>query len=299
MSLISRRRRFKSRSSNLFTTKRESRLTNIEKLSHINKLFAKWHWSVSTYLSLLVKHRANYRFRMTQCSFLNFAYTTFTMNEDFESIIDARRSHFLHTRKWDWVTKNLRRELEILLVDDAFDEFHESSKTIEWDFLISFSDAKHVMKTYASRWLNLIDDVSKATSALTKKKNTIDMLLVLLFTLCHRLHSKKFSNFQIIFALYLYHEDARRRVIDLLYFLSLTLLYKSIFRHFSRLIKNTQNRIKSIKRLFTTMLIYNNLDYAKDRRDEKVDEIRTFRSITSALLFETHEFDTISLIKNI
>ena len=124
------------------------------------------------------------------------------------------------------------------------------------------------------------------------------MLLVLLFTLCYRLHSKKFSNFQIIFALYLYHEDARRRVIDSLYFLSLTLSYKSILRHLSRLTENAQNRIKSIERLFITMLIYDNLDYAEDRRDERVDEIRTFRSITSALLFEIHELDAISLIKN-
>ena len=235
---------------------------------------------------------------MAQCSFLDFAYTTFTMDGDFESIIGARRSHFLHTRGWDWVTKDLRRELEVLLADDAFGEFHEPSEAIEWGSLTSFSDAKHAMKTYAPRWLNLIDGVSKATSAPTKEKNTTGMLLVLLSTLCHRLHPKKSSNFQTIFALYLYHGGARRRVIDSLCFLGLTLSYKSVLRHLSRLTEDAQNRIKSVGRLPTTVLTYDNLDYAEGRRGERVGEVRTFRSITSALLFETHGPGAVPLTKD-
>lgn len=66
-----------------------------------------------------------------------------------------------------------------------------------------------------------------------------------------------------------------------------------------RLTKKIKRQVITIKKLLITILIYNNFDYAKDRRSKKIDEMRQFKSIIITLLFEFYKFDLISLRKDI
>jgi len=78
----------------------------------------------------------------------------------------------------------------------------------------------------------------------------------------------------LIFALYLYNNNIRRRIIDLLYFVNLIISYCIIQCYIKKLTNKIKRRFRLIKKLLITILIYNNFDYAKDKRDKKVNKIR-------------------------
>ena len=291
-------RRSQSQSSTSRSSKRDSRRIDVEKLQQINDLLSKWDWTIFKYLFLLIKHRDNHRIRYVQASFLDYVYTTFVDQRDFSRILETRRNYFLNQREWDWITKNLHKELKTLIENEFFDQFQKSSETIEWSSLTNFSVVKDAMSIYVSRWFNLIESVARDSFAIDRAQNTIDKQLIVLSILCHLLRFKKFINFQIIFSLYLYHDEVKRRVIDSMCFLSLIMFYKFVQRRLAQLIKNAQKRIKLIERLSTTILAYDNLKYAKDRRDERIDEMRIFKFIIIALMFETRDLDVVFLNRN-
>ena len=45
------------------------------------------------------------------------------------------------------------------------------------------------------------------------------------------------------------------------------------------------------------VLTYDNLEFSKDRRNEQIDEIRRFKFITSAFMFEPHDQSAVFLFR--
>ncbi len=58
-----------------------------------------------------------------------------------------------------------------------------------------------------------------------------------------------------------------------------------------------KRQLKLIEKLLITILIYNNFNYAKDRRDKRINKIRQFKFITTIFIFEFYESNLISLRK--
>jgi hypothetical protein len=57
--------------------------------------------------------------------------------------------------------------------------------------------------------------------------------------------------------------------------------------------------LRLIRKLSIIILIYNNFDYAKDKRDKRVNKIRQFKFITITLIFKSHKLNLILLRKKI
>ena len=154
--------------------------------------------------------------------------------------------------------------------NETFDEFQKSTKTIKWDFLIDFIAFETTMKRYVSRWLKMIETISIDFKFSQNYHHIRERQFIIFFTFCHYLHSRKFSNFQFIFVFYLYHDDAKRRVINFLYVLKFIISYKIFQNRLKKLTSDAQKKIKKIDKRFTTHLIYDNLNFAKNRRDERI-----------------------------
>jgi len=65
------------------------------------------------------------------------------------------------------------------------------------------------------------------------------------------------------------------------------------------LINKIKRQLKLVKKLSITILIYNNFDYTKDKKNKRVNKIKQFKSITTTLMFESYKFDLILLKKKI
>ena len=60
-----------------------------------------------------------------------------------------------------------------------------------------------------------------------------------------------------------------------------------------------KKQLRLIRKLSIIILIYNNFDYAKDKRDKRVNKIRQFKFITITLIFKSHKLNLILLRKKI
>ena len=134
-------------------------------------------------------------------------------------------------------------ELQNFIIYELFVEFKKSLKQLKWNSFSSFVDFKDAMSTYVFRWLLFIDVVARFKSETNKKIDNIEKYLTILFVFCHLLHFRKSSNFQIMFTLYLYHDNVRKRIINFLCSFELTSSYK--------IMKNYMNKIHKKRRLMT------------------------------------------------
>ena len=167
---------------------------------------------------------------------MNFAYIEFVQNKNFLQFLNSqRKTHFLQCRDWNWITKNFRNKLKTLMRNETFNEFQKSTKTIKWNFLIDFIAFKTTIKRYISRWFKIIEIISIDFKFSRNYYHIRERQFINFFTFCYYLYSRKFSNFQFIFAFYLYHDDTKHRVINFLYVLRFIISYK-IF----------QNRLKKL-----------------------------------------------------
>ncbi len=64
-----------------------------------------------------------------------------------------------------------------------------------------------------------------------------------------------------------------------------------------KLIVKTKRRVKLIRKFLIIVLTYNNFNYAKDKKDKRVNKMRQFKFITTTLMFKSHKFNLILLRK--
>ena len=248
-----------------------------------------------TYLFLFLNNRSDHTFRFNQKTFFYFVYVIFVDNERLKIFVDSKINHFLNIYTWNWVVKKLLNELQNFIIYESFVEFKKSSKQSEWNLFSSFVDLKDAMSTCAFRWLSFIDVVARFKSEASEKIDNIKKYLIILFVFCHLLHFRKSSNFQIMFAFYLYHDNVRRRVINFLCSLELTSFYKIMKNHMNSIHEKRCIRNKVIGHAHSIVLTYDNFEFSENRRGEQIDETRRFKFITFAFMFELHDRNAVFL----
>jgi len=77
-----------------------------------------------------------------------------------------------------------------------------------------------------------------------------------------------------IFAFYLYNNDARRKIVNLLYFVNLIISYCTTQYYIKKLTNKIRRQLKLIEKLSIIILTYNNFDYIENKKDKRVDKIR-------------------------
>jgi len=66
----------------------------------------------------------------------------------------------------------------------------------------------------------------------------------------------------------------------------------------NKLIDFARTRLQLIEKLLTTILTYNNLEFLKSRQKKRIEKIQRFCSIILIIIFESHNFNTISLFRS-
>ncbi|KAL8798407.1 MAG: hypothetical protein Q9182_006685 [Xanthomendoza sp. 2 TL-2023] len=99
------------------------------------------------------------------------------------------------------------------------------------------------------------------------------------------------TNVQTILGLYVYKGGAQRRVVDTLSQLEISMSYKTLQRRTVGLTEEARRRIRVVGRIPTSIVTYDNFDFAEAQRRERIGDVGTFRSLTTALLFEPQKID--------
>ena len=142
----------------------------------------------------------------------------------------------------------------------------------------------------APRWLDPIQrvccDAHRDESTHPQRAIPVGRQLTILSLFGHMLPLNTSTNFQSVMGLYIYQGGARRRVLDTLCQLGLTMSYSTLQRRMSSLSDEARRKIRTIGRASTTVVTYDNFVFAEGRRGERIGDVREFRSITTALIFE-------------
>ena len=130
----------------------------------------------------------------------------------------------------------------------------------------------------ASRWLDPIKrvccDAHRDESTHPQRAIPVGRQITILSLFCHMLRPNTSINFQSVMGLYIYQGGARRRVLDTLCHLGLTMSYSTLQRHMSSLSDEARRKLRTIGRASTTVVTYDNFVFAEGRRGERIGDVR-------------------------
>jgi hypothetical protein len=247
------------------------------------------------FLSALQKHgssTSNHLSRAAWLQFLNYAYSDLPEEGDFEDIIGGRKTNSLDRWGWGRVTEALRLEIKALGEHDVFGPFQLPSEEKGLGSLTPLRDAQMAISELAPQWLKLIDGACQEVNSRTRREPAggpvIAQSTIILFArLCHLMRPQRSINFQTLMGLYLYQGGTRRRVLETLSQLGLTISYRTIQRRMEGLNVDAQRHIRLVGRAPSTTVTWDNFEFTEGRRGERVGDSTTFRSITTALIIDS------------
>ena len=207
------------------TTKRRCiRDLKYEKVLKIVKTLKNVKWFVNKFLKTLFKHRSALNLKKIHDTFLKYVYVNFSIQDNFIKLLRrSRMSKLFDTLRWTWLKDVLRAKIKTLINHSTFEHFVSSFDEFEFEFVEYMKKVNSIIQSLISRWLDLLRDACKETKSQKsytieqEKKNDVQHVrrsIIILKTLCHVMRFNRSTNFQIIFDLYLYQDDARRRIID-------------------------------------------------------------------------------------
>lgn len=278
------------------TSRPRRRATELEKMMIVMNSIKACHWTLKNFLTSLHRQRQHHSMRRAHEQFLDFAYQNLVREKNFEKIIDKQRENVLFLAfEWSRAVKSLSHELESLTRQSMFDAFESSTKLNDVRSLQTLRSVMTALDQQTSLWMSLFEHVAKADALKDEditEENTCRTWPVLVMTVLSRQrHSRRATNMPIILDLYLYQSEVRRRVLTTLNQLNLMMSYQSLSRRLKELTMKTKRIILIESQRFSIIVIYDNFDFMKDKRDERTSDTQIMRSITTALLFREREFE--------
>jgi hypothetical protein len=113
-----------------------------------------------------------------------------------------------------------------------------------------------------------------------------------------RLHLKLFDGVQTMLGLYMYQGGARKRVIETFSKFGLTKGFRTITDRYKKLNVIAQAKVREMGRNAGAVVVYDNFDFAVDKRDEVIGNKRSFNSITTTLVLEGIEMPKGGLVQS-
>lgn len=268
--------------------RKRRRLSDYDKLSTVLSHLQRYRWSIRDLLAAMMQYRHKHRIRRMQQQFLEYAYVELMRDKNFEEYVGSERKQaILRSQGWKWVKDSLSAELLSLIDRDLFGSFEPPTEENEFGNLDFLEAANSNLSSLAPAWFSILEPPtlrSSLPSSSTQPTNN-KYIFMILSVLCHQLKPKVSNTFQNIMGLYVYQGGARRRVLETLSRLGLTMSYRTLRRRMDDLTNDAQQRVRTVGKASTTVLTYDNFDFAEGRRGERIGDLRAFRSITTALLF--------------
>ena len=283
-----------------------TRYSREQKIFNVLRTLSKMQWNLKEFLSALRDAQAVagiHRNSLAWGHFLQFAYSELPEEEDFESIIGRRKGVFLNQLGRDWFVDILRLEIKALCGHDIFGSYGIPDDAKEFGSLSHLKDTELVIRNTAPQWTHLISAVVQEkrsrsggdpASGADGNGNT-----VLIFArLCNMMRPTRCANFQTLLGLYLYQGGTRRRVLDTLNQLGLTVSYRTVQRRLEEINVDAKRRLQLVGQTPNAVITWDNFEYTEGRRGERTGEAVTFRSITTALQCDSRILDPRALTQS-
>ena len=209
---------------------------------------------------------------------------------------------------WKWITNNFCQKLNNFCEHITFEKFKNSFFNNDVDSLKFFISFMSIIFFRVSNWIKLCEKIFRDifSSIFDDDDNesndsnefSLSIWSTTFLSICvQKKHFIRSINMQNIFELYFYQNDVKRRVFITFAQFGLCMSYKIIQRRMMNFVSKIEKKIKSIEQFTSIVITYDNFDFMKNRRDERIENIQTMRSIIIALLFHDRKFETNSLKK--
>ena len=263
-------------------------LSDGEKLLVIFTLLRRWRWTTATYLRQLAVNLRDTQSRHQYHKFQDFAYEEAVQGSQL-GLLQSRHIQALRAAA-DRVAPvspedNLPKEVRTLA--DRSPSYGRRGVEPLGAVNNLFADAVLLAPTWASLF-----------AAVTGKNALASCpgpFVFMLSSLAHLAFRRRSDNFAAVLGLYLYHGGARRRVIDMFARCGLSLSHRTVRRLIRDIAKTQKGRARATGSLPTSVLAYDNYDFAVGRRGERTGDKREHRSITTALTFTGQGLPTTGL----
>jgi hypothetical protein len=188
------------------------------------------HWTLKNFLTILYRNSRRHTLRRSHEMLLDFIYLDLLREKSFENQLDIQRTDVMFREtSWNWVAKSLCREIEYLTRLSMFDTFKKSTEINEIESLSFFTSKIESLRWHFSLWITLFDFIVAARIVekfeIEKSDTRENWSVLILIILYRQMHSLRFINMQTILKLYLYQDDARRRVLIILNQLNVVMRY--------------------------------------------------------------------------
>jgi hypothetical protein len=298
------------------TSQRRSYQNSEQKLLGILRDIKSRDWTLQRFLKELLLYKeqktvtAKYILRAGRTAFKTFAYKT------------AFEENLLGFAKLDWKTfvtdsrlptqvgMIIKKELETLLEFPSFRDLDIESdpNNLRVDTL---GDLKQAQEHVVQRCPVLVEILSAATTTLyTRDKAAEDIadnetldtaaaqnhalrlklmdskLFMIAAIMGGRLHAGRFNGVQLTLGLYLYQGGARKRVIDTFARLGICKGFITIRDRYQALTNAGREEVRKMGQLSTAIAVYDNFDFAVNKRDEAIGDKRKFESIATCVVLQ-------------
>jgi hypothetical protein len=241
---------------------------------------------VSTFLEKVAQHQDIREFHAPYREFQSFAYTKVMRSHLRESIDAAHWEDIMDARGWQLAADVLKSELRALVSKSpCFQKYSHQTQPDSPDSVDSLSQFEPNIKQCAPRWMFLFN----AATECSQDSKSAGPKIVTMAVLTHMQQPIKSTNFATILGLYMYHSGAKRRIIDCLSRLGLSISYKTISRIMKTVSAEQRKKVRTLGRDPISLVAYDNYDFAVGRRGERAGDKREHRSIVTALSFRGQE----------
>lgn len=259
------------------------KLDEKERLDHILRYMKKQGLTARKFMEALGRHQKHPHLRRPYGAFLEYmvgpGWQASKVNKHTRKEYSQR---CLDSWGWQAAADQIGAELRELMKCPSFQTFQTSTEEDKIRSVDLLCNAMPDISAKAPRFVALLE---RACGKKGPRPDLSRRYAVILSILTHHKSPKKSNLLQSALGLYVYQGGARRRVIDCLGRLGLTLSYPTLLRQQESMSKSAIEKVRSVGAGSDAIVTYDNFDFAEGRRGERAGDTQQFRSITTALTF--------------
>ncbi len=269
----SKEEKFDSKEKNLHSREKESsrttqRFSVIDKTQNVLNYMRKLRLSLSDFLQEIVEIKSMQKHQITRK--LNL-FRSFVFN--FNDVLNLV----------NWKREKYRKELRRIFESKYFKNWKvENINFVETNSTI-------IIKKIENRVLHLLVFLRFIIVTIDQRFDRRDMKnkwIIVIFILCFVYKSRTCVRWSIMWDIQLHVNEIKRRVIECLYHIDLTIKYKSIFNFFRELTQFQQTSLKLLNVENKFIIIWNNFEQIKAMKHQRIDNKSEFFSIIIAQILE-------------
>ncbi len=183
----------------------------------------------------------------------------------------------------NWRREEYRKKLRRVFENKYFKNWKiENINSVETNSTIIIKK----IENRASHLLALLRFIIAAIDQRFDRRDMKNKWITVIFILCFIYKSRTWVRWSIMWDIQLHVNEIKRRVIECLYHIDLTIKYKNILNFFQELAQFQQTSLKLLNVENKFIIIWNNFEQIKAMKHQRIDNKDEFFSIIIAQIFE-------------